>query len=335
MSDIESVKQLLEEPKRIVLTTHTRPDGDAMGSSLGLYHFLKEQGHHVSVITPTNYAVFLHFLPGDHEVIIYENHQKKCKKLIAEAEVLFILDYNAPKRAKPMGDVINNSKATKILIDHHLEPQEGFGEYAFWNVAASSTCELVYDFIAQTSSVEFINKKIATCLYTGICTDTGRLKFNTNARLYEIVADLIRKGININKIHTQVFDTFSENKLRFLGFCLTKRMMVFPEYNTAFIYVTERDFRRFNYQEGDKEGLVNHPLSLAGFRFAALITENDEMVKLSFRSKGNFSVNEFARKHFNGGGHKNASGGMSRSSLQATMDKFIDLLPQYEKELTN
>ncbi len=335
MSDIEPVKLLLQNSKRIVLTTHTRPDGDAMGSSLALLHFLKEQGHDVSLITPTNYAVFLHFLPGDHEVIIYENHQKRCNKLVAAAEVLFVLDYNSPKRAKPMDRAIQKSTATKILIDHHLDPEEGFGDYAFWNVKASSTCELVYEFISQISSPEVINKKMATCLYTGICTDTGRFKFNINPKLYEIVADLVRKGINIDKIHTQVFDTFSEDKLRFLGFCLTERMMVFPEYNTAFIYVKERDFRRFNYQEGDKEGLVNYPLSLAGFRFAALITENDEMVKLSFRSKGNFSVNEFARKHFNGGGHKNASGGLSHLSLDDTIDKFIDLLPQYEKELTN
>lgn len=335
MNDIDSVKSLLQSPKRIVLTTHTRPDGDAMGSSLALLHFLKEKGHDVALIAPTNYAVFLHFLPGDHEVIIYENHQKRCNKLVKNAEVLFILDYNAPKRAKPMDNSVRDSRATKILIDHHLEPEEGFGEYAFWNVKASSTCELVYDFIAEIGSTEDINKKIATCLYTGICTDTGRFKFNTTPKLYEIVADLVRKGININKIHTQVFDTFSEDRLRFLGFCLTERMMVFHEYNTAFIYVTERDFRMFNYQEGDKEGLVNYPLSLAGFRFAALITENDEMVKLSFRSKGNFSVNEFARKHFDGGGHKNAAGGLSRISLDDTIDKFIDLLPQYEKELTN
>ncbi|MEZ4885033.1 MAG: bifunctional oligoribonuclease/PAP phosphatase NrnA [Chitinophagales bacterium] len=335
MSDIESVKLLLEEPKRIVLTTHTRPDGDAMGSSLALYHYLKQQGHDVSVITPTNYSVFLHFLPGDHEVIIYENHQKRCNKLVEAADLLFVLDYNAPKRAKPMDRAIQKTKATKIMIDHHLEPEEGFAAYAFWSVAASSTCELVYEFISQIGSTESIDKKIATCLYTGICTDTGRFKFSVTPRLFEIVADLLRKGININKIHTQVFDTFSEDRLRFLGFCLTKRMMVFPEYNTAFIYVTERDFRSFNYQEGDKEGLVNYPLSLAGFRFAALITENDEMIKLSFRSKGNFSVNDFARNHFEGGGHKNASGGLSRLSLEATIDKFIDLLPKYEKELTS
>ncbi len=335
MSDIASVKLLLGEPKKIVLTTHTRPDGDAMGSSLALSHYLKGQGHDVKVITPTNYAVFLHFLPGDHEVIIYENHQKRCNRLLDEADVLFILDYNAPNRARPMEGALRRFKATKILIDHHLEPDLDFGDYTFWSTAVSSTCELVYTFIKDMGHVDTIDKKIATCLYTGICTDTGRFKFNTRAELYEIVADLMRKGINLTKIHTQVFDTFSENRLRFLGFCLTKRMMVFPEYNTAFIYVTERDFRRYNYQEGDKEGLVNYPLSLAGFRFAALITENDEMVKLSFRSKGNFSVNEFARKHFSGGGHKNASGGLSRISLQATIDKFIDLLPEYEKELTN
>ncbi|MGB0930168.1 MAG: DHH family phosphoesterase [Chitinophagales bacterium] len=334
MSDLNPVKSLLKDSKKIVLTTHTRPDGDAMGSSLALYHFLKNQGHNVSVITPTNYAVFLHFLPGDHEVIIYENHQKRCNKLVKEADILFALDYNAPKRAKPMSSAIQNSKAVKILIDHHLEPEEGFCDYAFWSVAASSTCELVYEFISEIAGTEYIDKKMATCIYTGICTDTGRFKFNTNPKLYEIVADLVRKGINLAKIHTQVFDTFSEDKLRFLGFCLTERMMVFPEYNTAFIYVTERDFRRFNYQEGDKEGLVNYPLSLAGFRFAALITENDELVKMSFRSKGNFSVNKFARENFNGGGHKNAAGGLSRLSLDNTIDKFIDLLPKYEKELT-
>src|SRR6476646_1718580 len=244
MIDLATLKDKLAEPRQIVITTHHKPDGDAMGSSLGLYNYFIQKGHHVKVVSPTDYPYFLQWLPNNPEVIIYTEKEEESKKIVAEAELIFCLDFNTLSRINELGEEVRKSSAIKIMIDHHLEPED-FDDYRHWSINASSTAELIYDFIAnELQDRDLINKDVATCLYTGIMTDSGSFRFpNVTSNLHRIVADLIDAGAENWRIHQQVYDNTTENRLRFLGFCLTNRLEVFREFNTAFISVSKEDLK--------------------------------------------------------------------------------------------
>ena len=325
------LKELLAQPKHIVITTHHKPDGDAMGSSLGLYNYLIQKGHQVRVITPTDYPVFLQWLPNNPEVIIYTEKPEESQQLVADADLIFCLDFNWLSRINELGEFVRSAKAPKIMIDHHLEP-EGFDDYRHWTINACATAQLVYDFIVTIMQERnLINKDVATCLYTGIMTDSGSFRFpTTTAEVHHIVADLITLGAENSRIHQLVYDNFSEKRLRFLGHCLLNKMEIFTEYNAALITVTKEELKQYEITTGDTEGVVNYALSINGIRLAALIIERPDKVKLSLRSTGDFPANEICKKYFNGGGHRNAAGGFSDEKMEAVVSQFKTILPEYK-----
>ena len=311
---------------------HQKPDGDALGSSLGLYHFLVKMGHSVTVISPTNWPDFLTWLPGMKQVINYENQREKCRDLLAASHVIFCLDFNILHRTKSLEPLLEQASAIKILIDHHQEPQEDAFQFGVSDTSKSSTCEMVYDFIVQSGNDALLDADIATCLYTGVMTDTGSFRFpSTTASVHRMVARLKDTGMSHAQIHEEIYDNFLENRLRFIGFALLNRMEVFYEYNTALMYINRADLHHFNIKTGDTEGLVNYLLTIQGIKMAALVIDRDEERKWSFRSKGGFDVNSFARNE--GGGHKNAAGGRSSESVEMNVKKFRDILPSYQNHL--
>lgn len=325
----------LSRANNIVIVPHKGPDGDAMGSTLALWHFLKEKGHNAHVIAPNDYPHFLKWLPGNEEVIIYENNQEKSNKLIEEAEIIFTLDFNTLSRSGLMFERLEESEAIFIMIDHHQEPAE-YAHYTYSDATMSSTCQMVYLFIEKLRAVKKITPEIATCLYAGIMTDTGSFRFSsTSSDTHRVVADLIEKGADNSAIHNRVFDTNSINGLQLLGTAL-QNLRVNQELKTAYITLSQEELDRHNFQKGDTEGFVNYGLSLSGIVFAVIFIEHraENMIKISFRSKGDFSVNDFARKHFEGGGHTNAAGGKSNLSLNDTVVRFNRILPEYSKELS-
>ncbi|MDN3581772.1 DHH family phosphoesterase [Mucilaginibacter flavus] len=334
MLDLVQLKELLASPKKIVITTHHKPDGDAMGSSLGLYNYLIQLGHHTTVITPTDYPDFLAWLPGNEEVIIYAEQLEKSAELIAAADIIFCLDFNALSRINEMGVLVGDSSAYKIMIDHHLEPAD-FDDYRHWDINACAAAQLVYDFIVnQLHRPDLINKDVATCLYTGIMTDSASFRLpNTSSTVHRIVADLIDAGAVNYRIHELVYNSASENRLRFLGHCLANCLEVLPEYNTAIIAVNNTDLKNFDVNTGDTEGVVNYALSMSSIKLAAFIVERSDRVKLSLRSKGEFPANEICKKYFDGGGHRNAAGGHSEGTLEQVVEKFKSILPEYKKLL--
>lgn len=318
----------------IVITTHHKPDADAMGSSLGLQLFLKNAGFESTVITPTDFATFLHWMKGSSDVMIYEGNEKAAAQKAAEADFIFCLDFNHLSRINTFGEDVGNSKAVKILIDHHQFPQQ-FEQLTYWDDKASSTCEMIYRFISESEQTHLIDKDVASCLYTGIMTDTGSFRHsNCSSNTHRIAADLMDFGIDHVMIHDLVFDSFSEDRVRFIGYALSQKLEVLREYNTALIVIDRDELKKYRIQTGDTEGLVNYGLGIEGIKFAVLIIDRTKMVKMSFRSKGHFAANAFAMKHFNGGGHFNAAGGSSMHSLQETVEQFKENLKQYKDELT-
>ena len=332
--DIQKIKQLLSTPKNIVIVPHKNPDGDAIGSTLGLYHYLKKQHHNVSAITPNDYPEFLKWMPGESEVLKYDSNAEKANALIEKADLIFTLDFNALDRIGDMETPIKDAKAVKIMIDHHQQPED-YAVFVYSDVSMSSTCEMVYNVIEMLGDLDQIDTDIATCLYTGIMTDTGSFKFSsTTHRTHDIIGTLIEKGADNAKIHDNIYDTFSYNQLQLLG-CALRNLIVLPEYRTAYITLSQEELDRFNFKKGDTEGFVNYGLALQGIVFSVIFIENqqDKIIKISLRSKDDFSVNEFARAHFQGGGHINAAGGRSDLSLKATVEKFISILPSYKNVL--
>jgi len=324
----------LTESKKVVITTHQKPDGDAMGSSLALFHFLKSLGHQVTVISPTNWADFLDWMPGADQVIDYEMSRDKAKKMIKEAGILFCLDFNILHRTKNLEKPLEEADCIKILIDHHQQPQEEAFDYGISDVGKSSTCEIVYDFIVQSCHSDKLNTDMATCLYTGVMTDTGSFRFpSTKPSVHRMIAHLKEIGFDHTIIHENIYDNFLENRLRFIGNALLNRMDVLYEYNTALMYIPKSDILKYDIKTGDTEGLVNYLLTIQGIKFGAIVIDRDEERKWSFRSKGNFDVNTFARLHFEGGGHFHAAGGRSSDSLDQTVKKFYQVIKQYENQL--
>lgn len=330
----EFYPQLHSKSKKVVITTHQKPDGDAMGSSLGLYHFLKSVGHNPQVISPTNWADFLDWMPGTNTVIDFEEHKEKSKQLIAEADWIFCLDFNILHRTKNLETYLEQASAVKILIDHHQQPQEEAFAYGISDTGKSSTCEMVYDFIVQSGNSDKLNLDIAACLYTGVMTDTGSFRFpSTKPSVHRMVAHLLELGLHHTIIHENIYDNFLENRLRFIGNALLNRMDVLYEYNAAIMSIPKADIYKFDIKTGDTEGLVNYLLTIQGIKFAAIVIDRDEERKWSFRSKGGFDVNTFARLHFEGGGHTNAAGGRSSDTLEKTVKKFYQVIKEYEQQL--
>lgn len=332
MDDLIKLHQFLATPRKIVITTHHKPDGDALGSSLALMHYLnKKEVHVVNIISPTDYPEFLEWLPGNNAVINFEKERNKSLKLIEEADLFFCLDFNKLYRINELGDHIGKSNAPKVLIDHHLE-KDDFAIYNFWNTKACSTAELVYQFIVDSGDADLIDQEIATCIYTGILTDTNGFRVpTTSPYIHRVAAQLMEKNIDHTSIYSRIYESFSETKLRLFGFSITEKMEVFKEYKTAIIGLDAADLKKFHVKVGDTEGLVNFPLKINSVEMAVLIIQRPDQVKLSFRSKGDWDVNELAKQHFEGGGHKNAAGGKSTLSVEETKLKLITILAALKK----
>ena len=317
-------KKLISENKKIAIISHINPDGDAIGSSLALYIFLKKRFFDVNIVVPNNFPSFLSWMPHSEKIITYKNDQKKAEQTIESADLIFCLDFNSLNRMGKLSESFNNSKAIKILIDHHADPSQ-FCNFIHTDTETSSTAELVYDFIKFAGGKNLIDKEIAECVYTGIITDTGSLSYSCNEiKTYKILTELFLHGIDGAEIHSLIYDTYSESRLRLLGYCLSEKLTVMNEYSTAFIALSKEDLRKFKFQIGDTEGIVNYALSIKGIKFAALLTEKDGLVKVSLRSKGDFNVSELSAKYFNGAGHKNAAGGELYLTINESVDKLIE-----------
>jgi phosphoesterase RecJ-like protein len=327
MKPISDIFPLLSQPRRVAITTHQKPDADAMGSSLALRLFLEQFGHQVTVISPTNWAGWVNWMPGVREVVDYELQRAKAEAILDEADWLFCLDFNIFHRTKTMTDKLKQLHCTKILIDHHREPDAPSFDYGASDTTKSSTCEMIYDFIAGSGHADKITKEIAQCLYAGIIGDTGSFRFpSATASVHTLVADLKTRGLEHSKVHESLFDNFLENRLRFIGHVLLNRMEIFYEYNTALIAIPKNDLLKYYIKTGDTEGLVNYPQSIQGIKLVALVIDRDEERKWSFRSKGDFDCNAFARKYFEGGGHFAAAGGRSSDSLDQTVKHFKEVM---------
>ena len=334
MRPIAEIYPLLEQPRRVVIIMHQKPDADAMGSSLGLSLFLRRLGHRTTVISPTNWAEWLKWMPDCAGVIDYEYSTEKALSVLEEAEWVFCLDFNTLSRTRHMAPRLRKLAVPKLLIDHHQQPESAVFAYGISNTEKSSTCEMIYDLIVESGHAGKIDVDIAACLYAGVMTDTGSFRFpGATASVHRMVAALKDTGLNHTQIHDNLFDNFLENRLRFMGFVLQNRMEVFYEYNAALISVPWKDLVRYEIKTGDTEGLVNYPLSIQGIKMAALIIDRDEEVKCSFRSKGDFDVNTFARTYFDGGGHFNAAGGRSTDTLETTVQRFINAIKENSSQL--
>lgn len=334
MQNIQGFKDLISTPKKVVILTHFKPDADALGSSLGLAGYLKKRNHTVKVITPSDYPDFLTWMPGNNEVLIFQKDKPAAaESFIKDAEVICCLDFSSLKRINELGEMVAQSKAIKVLIDHHLEP-ERFADFEQWDTSAASTAELIFELIRDLGDEELVDNSIANCLYAGIMTDTGSFRHpNTTHKVFEVASALVSRGADPSKVSKLIYDTNSLERLRLMGYVLSEKLQVLPEYRTAYITLSTEDLRKFSSQTGDTEGLVNYGLSIKGVRLSVLISDRKENIKLSLRSLGDFSVNDMARKHFEGGGHKNAAGGQTNLTLEQTVKKFLDLLPQYKEEL--
>lgn len=335
--DIKEVEQLLLKPKKIVIVSHRNPDGDAYGSSLALYHYLIKRNHNVTVVSPNDCPDFLKWLPSQDKIVVFEENTAEATRLLSQAEIVFTLDFNALHRVgSQMQSVLENINPIYIMIDHHEQP-DGYADYMYSDPSIASTSEMIYHFLERLDALSSIDNAIATCIYTGIVTDTGSFKYAaTTSTTHLIAAKLLDVGIDQTKIHNRLYDTNSFNRLQLLGTALNN-LKILKEYRTAYITISQKELNSYNFKKGDTEGFVNYGLSVEGIVFAIIFIEDQKqgIIKMSLRSKGDFSVNDFARNHFNGGGHLNAAGGRSEVSLQDTVKQFLKVLPDYKNELEN
>lgn len=331
----KDIKQLLSQPKKIAIVSHRNPDGDAYGSSLALYHYLLKFGHQVTVVSPNDCPDFLKWLPAQDKIIIFEKEEKKGTKILEEAEIVFTLDFNALHRVGvKMQDTLEKINPIFIMIDHHQQPDD-YAQYTYVDPEVCSTSQMLYQLIEKLDHLKYIDNNIATCLYTGIMTDTGSFRFpSTTSLTHRIVAHLIDKGANGAAIYNKIHDVNTFGRLQLLGRALNN-LKVIDKYHMAYITLSQRELSNFNFKKGDTEGFVNYALSVKNVIFAAIFIEDkkQKIIKISFRSVGDFSVNDFSRNHFNGGGHVNAAGGKSDKSLHNTVTEFLSILPSYQKEL--
>jgi bifunctional oligoribonuclease and PAP phosphatase NrnA len=341
MENIQAFQSLIAQPKRVVIVTHFKPDADALGSSLGLAGYLRKKGHSVKVVTPSDYPDFLAWMPGNEDVVSVSKEGNRpgnatyalAVDQIANAEIIFCLDFSSLNRINDLEEPVRCSSAVKVMVDHHLEPEK-FAQFEQWDTTSASTAGLIYELIDQLGDSQLIDPNIANCLYAGLMTDTGGFRHNnTHHREFAIAGRLARAGANPHEVAKLIYDTNSIERLRLTGFVLSQKLKVLPEFHTAYMTLSKDELKEFGAQTGDTEGLVNYGLSIKGIRLSVLMYDRGDEIKLSLRSLGDFSANEIARKHFEGGGHKNASGGTSKVTLQQTLDKFLSILPAYKEKL--
>ncbi|MBK6477643.1 MAG: DHH family phosphoesterase [Saprospiraceae bacterium] len=328
MEDLLEVRRALAFPQNIVILSHRNPDGDAIGSCLAWMLYLSGRGHKVNVILPSEYPLNFSWMSRADEIIIFDTHAERAKELVDVASMIFCLDFNALDRIDKMGEWVRLSKATKVMVDHHIDP-EPFSDLMISDPSASATCELIFDMISELGHEAFITPDIAECLYTGILTDTGNFAHALSPKLMRKAARLLELGVDNDRLQVLLFKNAPEKQLRLLGYCLYHRMEILPEYLTGYIYLTKEDYAKFSISRGDTEGIVNYLLTLKDVMIAALITDQNGIIKFSFRSKGDISVQSMSREHFNGGGHKNASGGYQHTSLKEAIEKFKLVIPKY------
>ena len=336
MQAIAELKELLSKPKKVAITMHFKPDADALGSALGWSLYLQKLGHQVSVISPSDYPKFLTWMTGNETVIDYLTYANrgKAERLLADAEVIFCLDFNALSRVHEMEKSLRNAKGIKVMIDHHLKPED-FAQISFSDSTAAATAQMIYKIIVAMGHQSLIDIPIAECLYAGIMTDTGSFKYDsTSPDVLRTAADLKEIGTDTTRIHRLIYDTNTVDKLKFLGYILSQKLVVLPEYHVAYIAVSEHELKQYNSQTGDTEGVVNYALSIDGIVMAVIIVDRSDMVKMSFRSINQFAVNELASKYFEGGGLRNASGGKSTIGLEKTVEKLLAILPEYQESLS-
>ena len=328
--DIVRFKELLVDVSQVTIVPHAGPDGDAIGSSLALYQYFKKKGITSRIISPNEYPVFLRWLPKNSEVLDYSLNPDQSKEWLDESDLVVMVDHNSFKRSGDLEDLLRNHISPMVMIDHHPDPQENL-DVVFSEVSVSSTCELVYEVIDGMGDLDLLDADIAECLYTGIMTDTGGLSYNSShPRTYHIMADLLAQGIDKEKIHSNVYNNYSADRMKLLGFCLNEKMEVLEQYHTTIIYLTQDELKKFNYKDGDTEGFVNYPLSISNVNMSVMFMEAADMIKISFRSKGNMPVNLIARNHFNGGGHINAAGGRTHKKMDEALKLLKSVLPKYE-----
>ncbi len=334
--DISRFKDCLKKNRGIiVLVPHINADGDAVGSVFGLWKVLKNMGLDAKVISPNSYANYYTWMCGHSEAIVFTWKKEYATKLMGQASTLICMDFNQSSRAGEMEKLVEDFQHTTILIDHHPYPSD-FADILFSDTKRSSTAELTFALLCEAGLQEYIDKDAASCFFAGIMTDTGSFNYSvSDPETFKTVSKLLEYGIDQDAIHSAIYDNFSEERMRLLGFCLNTRMKVFPQYHSAYMYLTKEDQKEFNFRKGDSEGFVNMPLSIKDIHFSAFFTENDDHVKISLRSKGNFPVNRFSEENFNGGGHLNAAGGEIYVTLQQAIDRFENLLPSYEEQLKN
>lgn len=331
---IHKVKNEIDDAEKIVMVTHVGPDGDALGATLGMWHFLMTIDKEPTVIVPTPPPDFLMWMPGADKIKIYVFQQEEADKIIAEADLIFALDFNVSSRLAPMEEVVVNSKARKVLIDHHLNPDKSFVNVVLSYPTISSTSELIFRLICRMGYFSKINIACAESIYVGMMTDTGGFTYNSNhEEIYSIIYELIKIGIDKDEIYRNVYDTFSADRMRLQGYCIYKKMKLYPEYKAALITLTQEEMKEFNYVNGDAEGFVNIPLSIKDVVFSVFMREDYDKIKVSLRSQGTFPTNTFSNEVFGGGGHLNASGGESYTTLEEAVQKFEEALPRYKELL--
>lgn len=327
---VHKVKKAIDESDKIAIIVHVGPDGDAMGAALGMRHYLKKQEKDPVVIVPDAFPDFYAWMPGADGVLIYEHETETATRRLQEAELILALDFNIPKRIGSMSEIVSAASAKKIIIDHHLNPGD-FADIIISYPQISSTSELIFRLICRMGHFSEINKACAECIYTGMMSDTGGFSYNSNQHeIYIIISELIKLGVNKDDIYRKVFNTYSEHRLRLMGYCLYRKMKIYPEYKAALITLTSSEMKEFNFVNGDSEGFVNIPLSMANVNFSVLMREDPDKIKISLRSQGSFPTNKFASNVFNGGGHLNASGGEYYGSLEEAVKLFEDALPEYK-----
>lgn len=334
MQQLQAFLEYMSQSRNVVIVTHFKPDADALGSSLGFAGYLKKKGHAVTVITPSDYPDFLNWMPGNDEVVVFQKERPaKCADLMQQADLICCLDFSSLNRINELGEMVRQSAAKRVLVDHHLEPED-FANFVQWDGTAASTAELIFQLIEELGDKHLIDSNIANCLYAGILTDTGGFRHsNTTYKVFEVASELVAQGANPHIISKLIYDTNTLERLRLMGYVLSEKLIVLPEYRTAYMVLSDAELKRFGAQTGDTEGLVNYGLSIKGIRLSVLISDRRDGIKLSFRSLGDFSVNELARRHFEGGGHRNAAGGQTQLTVDQTLQKFLNLLPEYKEQL--
>lgn len=334
LNTCKEVKEWLKKDvKKIVIIPHVNPDGDAIGSALGLNDVFNNAGFESNVIVPNDFPVYLSWLGSVGVPLIYEQNGEQCNKLIDNTDAFFFLDFNDIKRLGKIEEYLRLNSKKVVLIDHHPDPQIK-ADFMFSDTNVCSTAELVYDFVEALDMLDYLGVNGANALLTGIIADTGSFSHNASRPpMYHIVGELIKRGADKEKINDSLYNNFSEKRMRLLGYCLLEKMEIFPEYRTALIWLSAEELKRFDFHPGDTEGFVNYPLSVKGVVFSAFFMEKHDQVKISFRSKGSFATNDFSGVHFNGGGHRNASGGETKLSMAEALALFKELLPQYSERL--